>query len=253
MTSARPAGPVVVSPHLDDAVLSAAVQLMRPGARVITVFAGRPPEGSPVGAWDRLTGAADARQRVEDRWLEDDEAMSVLGVADPVRLDFPDGQHLADASVRPDLDAVTEALRAHLADAREVWVPAGIGGHPDHLASRDAAVAAVVAAAQPDAVVHHYADVPYSVPYGWPPSVDGSTRWSAYLDVEQWLADELADAGLDPASLVRSVHRLDEEAQRRKVKAMAGYRTQIPALDHSGALAEGRPAVVGFEVSWTRR
>jgi LmbE family N-acetylglucosaminyl deacetylase len=249
VTGSSPAGPVVVSPHLDDAALSAAVQLLRPGARVITVFAGLPPEGTASGAWDRLTGATDARQRVRDRWLEDDEAMAALGVADPVRLDFPDGQHLADAPSRPDLDAAAEALRPHLAGALEVWLPTGIGGHPDHLAARDAAVAAT----ECGAVVHHYADVPYSVLYGWPPSVDGSTRWSPYLDVDQWLTDELADAGLDEALLVRSVHRLDEEAQRQKVKAVASYRTQIPALDQGGALADGNPAVVGFEVSWTRR
>lgn len=251
MTDPKLTGPVVVSAHLDDAALSAAVQLMRPGARAITVFAGRPPVGTPLGSWDRLTGATDARQRVEDRWREDDEALSVLGQGDPVRLDFLDGQHLADASPRPDLDVVTGGLRPHLTGAREVWVPAAVGGHPDHLAARDAAVAAVADVAS-DAVVHYYADLPYSVPYGWPSSVDGSTPWSPYLDVEQWLIDELADVGLDATFLVRSVHRLDEEAQRQKVKAMASYRTQIPAVDPHHRLAEGDPTVVGFEVSWTR-
>lgn len=248
MSAQASAGPVVVSPHLDDAVLSAAVQLMRPGARVVTVFAGLPPEAATLGSWDRLTGAKDARARVEERWQEDDEAMSVLGVAAPVRLGLPDGQHLADAAVRPDIDMAAQALRPHLAGAREVWVAAAIGGHPDHLAARDAAVAA----ADPDAVVHYFADVPYSVPYGWPPSVDESQPLSPYLDVEQWLVDEMADVGLDATTLVRSVHRLDEEAQRRKGKAMASYRTQIPALDPTGALAEGDPAIVGFELSWTR-
>jgi LmbE family N-acetylglucosaminyl deacetylase len=116
MTGITAVDPVVLSPHLDDAVLSAAVQLMRPGARVITVFAGRPPEGTALGAWDRLTGATDARQRVEERWLEDDEAMSALGVGDPVRLDFPDTQHVTDAPARPDLDAPADALRPNLAD-----------------------------------------------------------------------------------------------------------------------------------------
>jgi hypothetical protein len=37
------------------------------------------------------------------------------------------------------------------------------------------------------------------------------------------------------------------------VKAMACYRTQIPALDYAGALANGDPAVVGFELSWSPR
>jgi hypothetical protein len=50
---------VIVSPHLDDAVLSAASQLLRPGARVVTVCAGEPPAGTPLAYWDRLTGADD--------------------------------------------------------------------------------------------------------------------------------------------------------------------------------------------------
>jgi LmbE family N-acetylglucosaminyl deacetylase len=249
MTGGQPAGPVVVSPHLDDAVLSAAMQLMRPGARVVTVFAGLPPAGAVAGSWDRLTGAADARQRVEERWREDDEAMAVLGVADPVRLGFADGQHVGEPAARLDIDAVVQALRPYLTGVQEVWVPAAVGGHSDHVAARDAGVAA----ADPQAVVHHFADVPYSVPYGWPPSVDGSASTSPYLDIDQWLVDELADVGLDATALVRSVHQLDEENQRRKVKAMACYRTQIPALDPWGVLAGGDPAIVGFEVSWSRQ
>ncbi len=52
--------------------------------------------------------------------------------------------------------------------------------------------------------------------------------------------------------MIRTVHRLDPEQQRRKVAAMACYATQIPALDLGGALASGHPDVVGFEVSWSR-
>jgi hypothetical protein len=74
-----------------------------------------------------------------------------------------------------------------------------------------------------------------------------------YLDVEAWLAEELSAAGLDGSRLIRSVHQLDGDAQRRKVAAMACYATQIPSLDYGNALAGGDPAVVGFEVSWTWR
>jgi LmbE family N-acetylglucosaminyl deacetylase len=249
MSADSQAGPVVVSPHLDDAVLSAAAQLVRPGARVVTVFAGLPPDGAAPGSWDRLTGATDPRRRVEERWHEDDEAMAALGVVDPVRLAFPDGQHLDDPSIRIGIDGVVQALRPHLTGVREVWVPAAVGGHPDHLAARDAAMAA----ADREAVVHHFADVPYSIPYGWPPSVDGADPRSPYLDVEQWLVDELADVGLDATALQRSVHQLDEETLTRKVNAMASYRSQIPALDPRGVLADGDRAVVGFEVSWSRQ
>jgi LmbE family N-acetylglucosaminyl deacetylase len=240
---------VVVSPHLDDAVLSASAQLIRPGARLVTGCAGLPPAASPLGDWDRLTGAADAEQRVRERWLEDDAAAAVLGVTDVVRLDFPDGQHLAGP--RTDAVEIVSALRTCLDAATEIWAPAGIGCHPDHLATRAAVVAA--ATDTPGVPVHFYADVPYSLRYGWPPSVAGEPPSSPYLDVEEWLRAELAEAGLSPADLDRQVHVLDDEARRRKVKAMACYRTQLPALDYAGALANGDPAIVGFEVSWSRR
>jgi LmbE family N-acetylglucosaminyl deacetylase len=223
---------VVVSAHLDDAVLSAALQLMRPGAHLVTVCTGEPPEGTPPADWDQLTGATEAAARVRERLVEDDRALATLGVQSTTRLGFPDGQHIPDVAERPTRDALAAALRAHLTGVAEVWAPAGIGGHLDHLVTRDATLAAV----DPGATVHHYADLPYSLTHGWPePSVEG------------WLVDQL-DAS---TGLTRTVHQLDPDDQRRKVAAMSCYVTQLPALDEDGVLTKGDPAVVGFEVSWT--
>jgi LmbE family N-acetylglucosaminyl deacetylase len=237
---------VIVSAHLDDGVLSATAQLVRPGARLLTVFAGEPAAGAPLGAWDRLTGASDAAKRVRERYDEDDAAAWLLG-ATTRRLDFPDAQHIPSGTPRIAHHVMVAALRVELAGATEVWAPAGIGCHPDHLATRDAAVAAT----PPGAVVHHYADVPYSVPYGWPPSVTGADPMDL-LDVEWWLADALAGTGLATGGLTRLVHRLDDDTRRRKVAAMACYATQLAALDPGRVLTDGDPLVAGFEVSWSR-
>jgi LmbE family N-acetylglucosaminyl deacetylase len=239
-------GPVIVSPHLDDVVLSAALQLMRPGARVVTVCTGAPPEGTPLAVWDRLTRASSPQARVRERYAEDDAALQELGIGASTRLGLPDGQHIPHGSPRPSHEAFTAALAPHLAGVAEVWAPAGIGCHPDHLAVRDAVLAAV----EPHTVVHHYADVPYSVRYGWPPSVT-SAPTPAFLDVELWLAEELAGTGLDARHLTRTVHRLDVERQHAKRAAVARYATQIPALDYGTALTDGDPSVIGFEISWT--
>ena len=54
----RPRRLVVVSPHLDDAVLSVWTALRGHGdATVLTCFAGEPPVGAAVSAWDRQGGA----------------------------------------------------------------------------------------------------------------------------------------------------------------------------------------------------
>lgn len=243
-----PAPVVVVSTHLDDAVLSAAGQLLRPGSRLVTACTGGPPDGAPLGYWDRLTGAADALARLRERCAEDDAALAALGHSGSVRLGFPDGQHLP-GGVRCDHDELVSALRAQLEDAAEVWLPAGIGRHPDHLAVRDAGLEA--AAAHPAVEVHHYADVPYSVRYGWPPSVSGQPP-APYLDVDFWLAEELADAGLSIALTDLTVHRLGADEHRRKAAAVACYATQIPALDYGRMLADADPAVGAIEISWRR-
>lgn len=224
---------VVVSPHLDDAVLSAAAQLMRPGARVVTVFAGVPPEGTPPAEWDVLTGADDAAQRVRERLVEDDRALAALGVEDTTRLGFPDGQHVADDRDRTPQADLVRALQPHLAGAAEVWLPAAVGSHPDHVAARDGALLAAPAGA----VVHHYADLPYSLVAGWPrPGVDAWAVGCASAD----------------RPLVRTVHQLDPGARHRKVAAMACYATQLGALELERAVDDEDPMVVGIEVSWSR-
>ena len=224
---------VVVSPHLDDAVLSAAVPLMRPGAHVVTVFAGAPPEGTPPADWDQITGATDPVLRVRERFVEDDRALAVLGVAGTTRLAFPDAQHVADPADRTPHDQLVSALAPLLAGADEVWAPSAIGGHPDHIAARDAAVAA----AGPTTTVHHYADLPYSLSRHWPRP-----------EVRDWGGDAVASD-----EFVRTVHQLDPDAQRRKVAAMACYETQLTALELDQVLATRDPEVVGVEISWTRR
>src|SRR4029079_4464549 len=70
----------VLSPHYDDAVLSCWHVLRAPETVVVVnVFAGAPPEGSPLGWWDRRTGAHDSRDRVRARAREDRAALALAG------------------------------------------------------------------------------------------------------------------------------------------------------------------------------
>ena len=71
---------VLLSPHLDDAVLSCWRALDRPEpATVVNVFSSAPPAGAPVGWWDRITGASDSAARMREREAEDGEALAVAG------------------------------------------------------------------------------------------------------------------------------------------------------------------------------
>lgn len=147
---------VVLSTHLDDAVLSV-FSLLRPGTTVVTVLAGFPPPGT-LADWDRITGAVDSHQRVADRRAEDLAAIAPTG-AQVVHLDLADEQYAAAGLLpEPTPAALSDALRPLVA-AGDLLAPAGIGNR-DHQRVRDAALAV-----RPDSVL--YADLPYALRDGW--------------------------------------------------------------------------------------
>ncbi|MEV4380198.1 PIG-L family deacetylase [Streptosporangium sp. NPDC049644] len=234
---------VVVSPHPDDAVLSAWHVLTRQDVRdVVTVFAGIPPAGARPSPWDRLTGCAEPAVRAAERRSEDEAALGLAGCA-PVHLDFVGASHRGGRQL--DEAALREELAAALGAAAVVWIPAGIGGHPDHLAARDAALAAT-----PGALRLLYADLPYAARFGWPGWVDATTPSEAGgLDVDGWLRAQLDGLGLGRAR----VHRLTEESLAGKRAAIGCYRSQVAALaaDAADDFPNGR--TWAFEVTWEIR
>jgi len=222
---------VVVSPHLDDAVLSCAGRLLDGDVSVVTVCAGLPDAGSALSEWDIASGATDARERAIERIAEDDVALALLDV--PTRRLDELGQHYRGAAY--DVDRVAGHLRPLLAGANTVWVAAGIGGHGAHIGTRDATLRAARAAGVRRLVL--YADLPYAFSFGWPDSVDG-------------LQGELARVGVDPSPLVPVPRRLTAHEQRCKRAALACYRSQHHVLNVD---ATGRFAARGgdeWELAW---
>ena len=91
----------IVSPHLDDAVLSLGTAIQRAsraGATmsVVTVLAGDPSSNDEVGEWDRLAGFRSAGEAAAARAKEDDRACEVVG-ARPTRLPFWDRRYARGA------------------------------------------------------------------------------------------------------------------------------------------------------------
>lgn len=128
-TLARLGRIVAVSPHLDDAVFSCGQLLSaHPGATVVTVFAGLPPDGTPLPDWDARSGFDSAVQAVARRREEDRHALQQLQ-ARPVWLDFLDAQY----GVRAAPGELSAALRELLLDLQPdtlLW-PLGLF-HADH-------------------------------------------------------------------------------------------------------------------------
>jgi LmbE family N-acetylglucosaminyl deacetylase len=115
---------IVVTPHLGDAVLSCGELLAaHPGAVVITLFAGIPPNAFVVPEWDSTCGFSSPRQAVSVRRREDRAALEVLQ-AEPCWLGCPDSQYRRTVSAEEVALRLARALRRHKPDV--VAIPLGL-------------------------------------------------------------------------------------------------------------------------------
>ncbi|HEY5049632.1 MAG TPA: PIG-L family deacetylase, partial [Acidothermaceae bacterium] len=139
---------IVVSPHLDDAVLSCAGLIAgATGVTVVTVFAGNPPArdaATPAEflpgttAWDQASGFVGGDDVVGLRRAEDRAALAHLGAV-PQWLDFLDSQYV----VEPGESATPVHIAASIRDAIEELRPATIAfplglSHTDHVRTHEA-------------------------------------------------------------------------------------------------------------------
>jgi len=229
---------VVLSPHLDDAVLSCWSVLAREGeVLVLNVLTEAPAPGRPR-VWDELTGAADPAERMRERVAEDRAALALAG-RKPVNLGL---RAPADEIAEGELGA---ALQALVPEECELHVPAGIGGHPGHVLVRRAGLA--LAGERRPAWL--YADLPYAVRWGWPAWVSGAEE-DPHLRPDAVWAREMEDAVPRGTSLEPQVRRLGTAEAGRKLAAMRTYRTQFPAVNGGPLGIMERDDVLRHEVSW---
>jgi len=193
---------IFVSPHLDDAVLSAGglmQQLRESGVKIVcvTVFT-QPGDRHTLSArkFVQLAGYGDASTLYADRRQQDEEVMSRWGWH-YLHLGYVDGlwrQHKAGllrkaaARLIPESGAIYPTYRRHItaglvekADASleaelsaglraltatmekpVVFAPAGFGGHVDHVLVRNVCLAGV-----PDCIL--WSDFPYNQTHVWGP------------------------------------------------------------------------------------
>ena len=231
---------VILSPHLDDAVLSCWHLLDQPGeVLVINVFAGVPTDLGAPAWWDRYTGATDSAERVRERIDEDRRALAVAGRAS-VNLSFLDEQYRGQTKPLAQLRSQIERL---LVPGAHLYAPAAFANHTDHALVRAAALELRTSGV----TVSLYADLPHATLYGLPAWVAGKRGPTS---------KDLAGAAWDHAlagteALAPRVHQLDAEAHSRKLAAVRMYTTQLPGLEELA----GRPLsdfeALGYEVDWT--
>lgn len=201
-----------MSPHLDDAVLSAGGFLAEhPGSCVVTVFAGEPAGYGELSEWDAACGFEDGDDIVALRKLEDERALAHLSAA-AGWLDFLDGQY---SDVRPAPGEIAEALRerAVLYRPDTIAFPLGLL-HTDHELTHEAALALFELAP------------------------DLARQWVVWADVPYRSRDEQV-VGTRLESLrgfgfqLTCVERPASELTARKPAALAEYPSQLRALGPS--------------------
>jgi LmbE family N-acetylglucosaminyl deacetylase len=238
----------VVSPHLDDAVLSAWSVLHQ--ALVISCFAGYPAVGVE-GSWDARSGLSTGRSAMDARRAEDLSALR-LTQSEAVHLDLLDEQYRQGAPAA--VGELTALLSDVLADIEEVWLPAGIGRHRDHTATRQAALAATKSTQRR----FLYADLPYAGQPAWPADLTGALRdrvihraCAAFglAQPEQEWRSVLAEV-VDPSPGEPRVVRLTPHQSRQKWEAVTQYRSQLAPLKCGRSHPLRRRRIFAYEVHW---
>jgi LmbE family N-acetylglucosaminyl deacetylase len=210
----------ILSPHLDDAVLSCWHVLTLPGeVEVITVFAGVPTGLRAPAWWDQYTAAADSGERVRERIEEDRRALALAGRM-AVNLGFLDEQYRDDEQrVGP----LIEQIEPLLPTGARIYAPAAFANHADHVLVRGVALRL----RDGGFPVSLYADLPHATVHGWPAWVKGERRLGS-----RDLAAAFWDHGLaGTGSSAPAVYALDGEAHERKLAAVRMYRTQLDGLE----------------------
>jgi len=209
---------VVVSPHLDDAVLSCGELIGAcPGTRVLTVFAGMPPDPAMLTEWDRVSGFDSAAAAIGARREEDRRALALLDAV-PSWLEFCDSQYRHSPAVAELAGALTEAIGALGPDS--VVLPCGLF-HSDHLLVHRAMMAARARV--------------------------GARHWLLYGDALYRRIPGLLQEGLqrvsDEGAQPLPIAFIGAEASARKREAISCYASQLRALQattehgHADALA----------------
>jgi LmbE family N-acetylglucosaminyl deacetylase len=172
MTDVAALAPVtVVSPHLDDAVLSCAGLIAAaPATTVITVFAGFPPArdaGAPAEflpgttAWDQASGFAAGDDVVGRRRAEDRAALALLGAA-PLWLDFLDSQYVVEAAEAAEPAQLAAGIRTAFQSLWPATIAFPLGlSHTDHERTHEACVQLLVESPELAKNWVAFIDVPY--------------------------------------------------------------------------------------------
>lgn len=218
--------------HPDDETFmigGTAARLAGAGHRVGLVCATRGQAGSPG---EPPLATRDELPALRERELR--EACALLGIAPVLLLDHED-RHLAEADPATMRAHLVRVLRTERPAVVVTFDPAGLNGHPDHVAIGRFALDAVTAAADPR-YAPELGDAHRVRRVVWPAPVLPADEWRPAVLAEHWGVDYLVDV-----AAVRD----------RKTAALRAHRSQHRSVDRvwlGEPLARSAGAVLDVEV-----
>jgi LmbE family N-acetylglucosaminyl deacetylase len=220
---------VVVSPHLDDAVLSLGATMahaVESGAKVevLTVFGCEPTSSAPTDEWDRKSGFATEGEAAKHRREEDWRACSILGAA-PRWFDF--GAQPYDR--RASIEEVASAVATATAGADTVLIPGYPLAHADHAALSSELLCRGLKCH----TLGLYAEQPYSfdrraIPSGPAEATPGASVRRETLPWQRAAADFTWQRSVAGFTWQRSAAR--RKHRRLKLQAVQQYASQLRSL-----------------------
>jgi hypothetical protein len=232
----------VISPHWDDAVLDCwEVLASEREVNVVNLFAAIP-TNARAGIWEAIMGVSDPAERARERMAEDAVALARAG-REPRNLPLLDDQYRRQRRApAPGLEDLDRAVTAEVRSASRVYVPAGIGSHPDHLLARRFG-RMLLAGGMP---VTLYAELPYCIFHGWPSWVDGQPA-APRRNVDVYWESFLSDVPELPSLQAGEVVRLDSSSASAKCEAIGCYET---SLNYGARRLLSDPEFHAVEVRW---
>lgn len=202
---------VILSPHFDDACLSA-FDVMTPSTLLVTVCGGEPKTVSTC-RWDTACGFTDSHDAVVGRKKENARAAKMIGC--PV-LDLPFPDHQYDEWVDPQ-ELQLALLAVFLANPHASFiVPYAVGGHFDHDMVKQI-MARLARSMAPSVLTRwsYYADLPYALGdtrFLWKKVRDPKKKWQTaivyrsqidamQMEYPEWNEDAFAYESLFPYTI----------------------------------------------------
>ncbi len=224
----------ILSPHLDDAVLSSWKMIERPDSGVVTLFAGSPLDQTPSD-WDIRTGFNSSGEAMAARRDENAAAIEIAPEkTNIINLPFLDEPY-RDAPYA--IGELATKVGEIVGGGSILYAPIGIGWrnrrHADHETTREVGKQLL----EEGKVVNFYGDIPYLIPQF------RTKNWPAKINKEKVKQAIGSDFDME-------VHELDAEQQERKQQAVRAYVSQFSLLNKQSHGQFNKSGTYMFEVTF---